>query len=234
MLWHRTLSNPCARLHQVCHQQGACCPKHLWQNTRFESLRTVQFTGMFLQTVEQFFVSAGGCSLDGVEQSSWECRITVAQMRQLHGESCQPTTQHLTPTQRQMAKGQIQTDSRVILQSCWQSCNKHVFRISQAGSSCLVLKCHQRVMHTRVILWGQFMSIRLLQLPGYMCVSLLLKVELAVEGQQQRSCLEGQVPLLVIAIHSCQQVLCHCCINKEKMTTFFNSPAFHKSCVAKN
>lgn len=60
------------------------------------------------------------------------------------------------------------------------------------------------------------MTVRPQKLPGYVCVSLLLKVELAVERQQQRSCLEGQVPLLVIAIHSCQQVLCHCCMNTEK------------------
>lgn len=43
-----------------------------------------------------------------------------------------------------------------------------------------------------------------------MCVSLLLKVQLAVKRQQQRPRLKSQVLLLIVDIHGCQQVLCHC------------------------
>lgn len=52
-----------------------------------------------------------------------------------------------------------------------------------------------------------------LMLPGNVHVSLLLQVQFAIERQQQRSCLQREVPLLIEDINCCQKFFCHCCNN---------------------
>lgn len=64
-------------------------------------VHTIEPAGLCLQTVEQILVSSRSSSLDGEDKTGRECRVTVAQLGQLHRERCQPPTKHFTPSWRE-------------------------------------------------------------------------------------------------------------------------------------